>query len=206
MIAHLRGVIDARSDGRVVIEAGGVGYEVFVATATLEKLPAVGGEVKLYILESTAMYGGATSLYGFAALQERDIFLLLREHVPGAGAKKALEYLDKISKSLPDFARAVELKDAGMLVSVFGFTKKTADKLIAALKDKLSQLVASTAGAKWVPSASGSVQEEAVSALVSLGFKPMHARAAVEDAFAKDPKANTEFLIRSSLQYLSQGK
>ncbi len=125
---------------------------------------------------------------------------------PGPGAKKALEYLDKISKSLPDFSRAIELKDAGMLVSVFGFTKKTADKLIAALKDKLEQFPASPAGAKWVPAAPGSIQDEAVSALVSLGFKPVHARGAVEDALAKDPKAGTETLIRNSLQYLSQGK
>jgi Holliday junction DNA helicase RuvA len=206
MISHLRGTIDSRIEGRVVIEAGGVGYEVFVAAPTLEKLPPLGAEAKLYIVESSAMYGGATSLYGFGTLEERDIFTLLREHVPGAGAKKALEYLDKISKSLPDFSRAIELKDADMLVSVFGFTKKTADKLISALKDKLDQFPASSEKAKWVAAVAGSVQDEAVSALVSLGFKPQHARSAVEDALAKDPKAGTEALIRNSLQYLSGGK
>ncbi len=84
MITHLRGIIDSRSEGRVVLEAGGVGYEIFVAFATLEKLPVVGAEAKLYIIESMAMYGGAVSLYGFATSEEREIFLLLREHVPGA--------------------------------------------------------------------------------------------------------------------------
>ena len=205
MIEHIRGVIDSRRDGRVVLEAAGVGYEIFVAGATLEKLPAIGAEIKLFVLESTAMYGGATTLYGFSSLEERDIFLLLREHVPGAGAKKALEYLDKISKSLPDFSRAVALKDAGMLVSVFGFTKKTADKLITALKDKLESFPSVAARSKWVPTAAEGFLSEAVSALVALGFRPANARSAVEDALTKDPSAGTETLIRNALQSLSQG-
>jgi Holliday junction DNA helicase RuvA len=114
--------------------------------------------------------------------------------------------LDKISKSLPDFSRAVELKDAGMLTSVFGFTKKTADKLIIALKDKLEQFPSGTTGAKWITAQPGSIQEEAVSALVSIGFRPAHARAAVEESLAKTPTARTETLVRNALQYLSAGK
>ena len=71
----------------------------------------------------------------FSSLEEKEIYLLLRE-IPGTGSKKALEYLDKISKSAPDFRRAILEGDSRALVSLFGFTKKTAEKMIVALKDR----------------------------------------------------------------------
>ena len=131
MITHLRGTLDSKSQGSVVIDAGGVGYEVQTAVSAYDKLPGIGAEIKLYIVESVPMYGGGVSLYGFLTDEERGIFLLLKE-VPGTGAKKAMDYLDKISKSPADFKRFVGNKDAAGISGIFGFTKKTSDKLVAA--------------------------------------------------------------------------
>lgn len=203
MIHHLRGTLDRKFLERVIIDAAGVGYEVFVPLSTGEKLPAMGKEVKLYIMESTAMYGGSTTLYGFMTEEERDVFDLLRE-APGTGAKKALDYLDKVSKSLPDFKRCIMQKDISALVGVFGFTKKTAEKLAAALKDKIDG-VTLAGKEKWtretaVPTATA----EAISGLISLGYKESLAREAVEKAAGDEgDKLAVQEIIRRSLKYLA---
>ena len=98
-----------------------------MTAATAAALPEPGRSVLLHIAESVAMYGGGVTLYGFLTPSDKAMFLTFRDCVPGTGAKKALEYLDKASKSLPDFRRAVLDKDAKVLTGVFGFTRKTAD-------------------------------------------------------------------------------
>jgi len=118
------------------LNIGGIGYKVSVPLSTSEKLPSKGENVRLFIVESVGMYGGNVTYYGFLSQEERDIFLLLKQEVPGAGAKKALDYLDKVTKSLADFRRVIVNKDIQTLTGIFGFTKKTAEKLIIALKDK----------------------------------------------------------------------
>lgn len=204
MIHHLRGTLERRLLDRVIIDAGGVGYEVFVPLSTGEKLPSMGKETKLFIVESVAMYGGSTTLYGFISEEERDVFQLLRDEVPGAGAKKALDYLDKVSKSLPDFKRCVMHKDISALVGVFGFTKKTAEKLATALKDKIDGLT--LAGKeKWAPDAAvPAPASEAIAGLISLGYKESLAREAVEKAAGADGETlAVQEIIRRSLKYLA---
>ena len=136
MIAHLYGTLDSKRGNSVVIDVNGAGYEVFLTPSTLLSLPNNDSKIKLYIIESTAMYGGATTLYGFISEEEKAVFLLLKDEVQGTGAKKALEYLDKAAKSIGDFRRSIVNKDPAALTGIFGFTKKTADKLISSLKDK----------------------------------------------------------------------
>lgn len=183
MIASLRGVILSKDLDRVVLEAGGVGYEVFVTAATSARLPAPGDTALLHVAESFGMYGGGATLYGFFAPSERALFELFKEQVPSTGAKKALEYLDRASKSLPDFRRAILEKDAKILAGVFGFSKKTADKLIEALKDKLEAIrvpgIERLARADAADLASSSLSQ-ALSALSTLGYKPSEARAALQ--------------------------
>ncbi len=181
MIEHIRGTVDSKSLESVVVDAVGMGYRVFVPVSSSDKIPAAGREVKLFVVESTAMYGGSTTLYGFLTEEERNIFLLLKESVPGAGAKKAMEYLDKITKSLPDFRRVILAKDTSSLTGIFGFTKKTAEKLVAALKDKIGE-IAISGKEKWVKEETSSVQSEAVSGLVSIGYRENQARDAVAKA------------------------
>jgi Holliday junction DNA helicase RuvA len=179
MINHIRGTVEKKSLDSVILESGGLGYEILVSLSTAEKLPSPGREAKLYIVESTAMYSGGTTLYGFLSDEERDIYLLLKDNISGAGAKKSLDYFDKISKSLPDFKTAIVNRDMGLLTGVFGFSKKTAEKIVAGLKDKIAQIEVS-GREKWTSRQATSVQSQAVSALVSLGYKESQAMEAVE--------------------------
>lgn len=202
MIASLRGtIVEKKTDG-LVVEVGGVGYAVTLTPGSLFQAPAEGGEVFLFIEESVAMYGGGVSLYGFLKKEERQIFNVLRENVPGTGAKKALEFLDKAAKSLPDFRRAVLDKDARALVSLFGFTAKTAEKIIAGLKGALTDLPVAKGGEKFA--LAGSFFDEAVQGLVSLGYRPQPAHGAVDAAFKSlGAAASAQDLIREALRRLS---
>src|ERR1035437_4125627 len=157
MIGALRGILLNKTPGQALVDVQGIGYEVSVTLSAYDRLPLEGQDVQLYIVESMAMYGGGITLYGFLSMEEKEIYLLLRE-IPGTGSRKALDYLDKISKSAPDFRRAVLEADARALVSLFGFTKKTADKMIVALKDRMAGLRLS-GREKW----GGAVQSTGVS-------------------------------------------
>jgi Holliday junction DNA helicase RuvA len=207
VIASLRGTIIAKDLESAVLEVGGAGHEIHVTAATASRLPAPGGEAFLLVVPSYAMYGGGETLYGFLNSSEKAMFCAFRDEIPGTGAKKALEYLDKASKSLPDFRRAIMDRDEKLLCAVFGFTKKTATKLVTALKDKLEDV--RVAGAPHllrtpdaVPAAGSWGQ--ALSALEALGYKPAEVRSALqalaEEHEGKDMPA--EQLVRQALKRL----
>ncbi len=201
MIASLRGAVIEADGGRVVIEAAGVGYEVHVTPHTASRLGAPGKEAFLLVVESTALYGGSTSLYGFLNREEKQLFHLLRE-LPGTGAKKALEALDKASRSFPDFRRAVAGNDVAALVKIFGFSRKTAEKLAAGLKDSLVP-----AGGHQVPLApvvESGPSARALEALAALGYKPAESRTALDSVRRDNPDLDTpvEELVRQALRRL----
>jgi len=202
MIGSLRGTLLHKTPGQALLDVGGVGYEISVPLSAYDRLPGSGEDTQFYVVESMAMYGGGITLYGFLSLEEKEIYLLLRE-IPGTGSKKALDYLDKISKSAPDFRRAVLESDARSLTSLFGFTKKTADKMIASLKDRMAGL--RLAGReKW----SGAIQptgvSEAIAALVSLGYRESEARSALDQLSSQTRvEAKTADLIKEALKQLS---
>jgi Holliday junction DNA helicase RuvA len=207
MIASLRGVVVAKDLESLVLEVGGVGHEIHVTPASASRLPAPGGEAFLLVVPSYAMYGGGETLYGFLSESEKTMFCAFRDEIPGTGAKKALEYLDKASKSLPDFRRAIIDRDEKLLCGVFGFTKKTAAKLVEALKGKLEDLRVPGAphfqkAAEALPPAGS--WSQALSALESLGYKPSEVRAALqtlaEETGGKDLPA--EHLVRQALKRL----
>jgi len=203
MIASLRGKIIEKSPERTVLEVAGVGYEICITATTAEILPEPGGETLLHTAESVAMYGGGVTLYGFPTAEEKRVFLALKENVPGAGGKKALEFLDKASKSLADFRRAVFEKDAKGLVSLFGFTPKTAEKILAGLKGKLDAL-ALPAESSRPGDGGGSAIEDAIQGLAALGFRDNDARDAARSALAAlGPGAPSQALIRDALRRLS---
>lgn len=206
MIASLRGLVLSKDLESVVLEAGGVGHEVHVTAATASRLPAPGGTALLHVVPSYAMYGGGETLYGFLDAAEKAMFCALRDEVPGTGAKKALEYLDKASKSLPDFRRAVIDRDEELLCGVFGFTRKTAAKIIAALKGRIDDL--RMTGAPRLQKASDPLPAtgwgQALSALTALGYKQAEVRSALqalsEECAGKD--LNAEQLVRQALKRL----
>lgn len=205
MIASLRGTVLSLGEGRAVVEVAGIGYEVAMTTHALSQL-VVGRETLVLVDESVAMYGGGVSLYGFLSASEKSMFAAFRDEVPSTGAKKALEYLDKASKSLPDFRRAILEKDAKLLTGVFGFSKKTAERLIDSLKEKLEGVVV-PGGERLRPAeppASTAAMSQALSALSALGYKPAEARAALsavaDESGGKDLAA--EQIVRLALKRL----
>lgn len=202
MIGSLKGQILDKEPGSLLLEVSGVGYEILVTLSLFDRLPSIGEEARLYVTESMAMYGGGVTLYGFLTLEEKEIFMLLRE-IPGTGAKKALDYLDKISKSAPDFRRAVLEADARVLISLFGFTKKTAEKMIAALKDRIAGLRVS-GQEKWTEGSASKGAGEALSALVSLGYRETEARAVLEQlASSVKQEADVADIVKLALKQLA---
>ncbi|MFA7073686.1 MAG: Holliday junction branch migration protein RuvA [Endomicrobiaceae bacterium] len=201
MIDYFNGILSYKKQNSVVLEVSGTGYEVNITVATSEKLPKTGQELKLYIVESTGMYGGVISHYGFLSKEEREMFLLIKDEVPSTGAKKAMEYLDKISKSFADFKSAVAARDVSMLCGVFGFTKKTAEKITAALKDKITGIMI-TDGQKWAGISGNTNMSEAIAGLVALGYKEFQARTAVSKIVSNDDGMTVEKIIKESLKII----
>ncbi len=200
MIAYLRGRIAARNEESAIIEVNGLGYEVFFCGPSLETLGAEGATVEIFIAESISMYGG-TSLYGFRTKEEKRLFDLLRGAVPNTGAKKAMDYLGKAVKSMQDFTDAVAAKDLKRLTAIFGFTARTADKLISALKDKMPKPSAAYAESGYAVSGA---YAQAMNALTALGFRAGDSRAALEEASSEaGPAASAEAIIRLALKRLS---
>jgi Holliday junction DNA helicase RuvA len=207
VIASLRGVILVKDLESVVLDVGGVGHEIHVTSATASKLPAPGGETLLFIVASFAMYGGGETLYGFLSQPEKAMFCAFRDEIPGTGAKKALEFLDKASKSLPDFRRAVMDRDEKLLCGVFGFTKKTATKIVDSLKGKIDEV--RVAGSPHFQPAGETVPStgswgQALNALEALGYKFSDARTALQ-ALAEEHGGKdvpTEQLVRQALKRL----
>jgi Holliday junction DNA helicase RuvA len=204
MIDYLYGTLDSKSKDGITIDVNGIGYEISVPVSTFLKLPETKNPIKIFIAESVAgMYGGVVSLCGFLTIEERDMYLLIKGEVPGTGAKKAMEYIDKISKSFADFKTAIISKNPSTLNEIFGFTKKTADKLIAALKDKISTVNVLSEekqiGAKTIKN---TMILEAIAGLMTLGYKMQQARVAVTNVYEHNENITLEDLIRKSLQYL----
>jgi holliday junction DNA helicase RuvA len=203
MIATLRGSLLEKTDEGAIVEVSGVGYAVQLSSGGRDRLPAFGEGVFLYVEESVAMYGGGVTLYGFFSSEERKIFRALKDNVPGTGAKKAMEWLDKASKSLPDFRRALLEKDAKCLVTVFGFTSKMAEKVVSGLHGKVDALPLS-AGTSSPRSPASQALEEAIQGLVALGYRDSSAREAAQAARdLQGSTANPQSLIKDALRRLS---
>lgn len=203
MIAQLRGqIVEKLLDKdalKVVVDVHDVGYEMIVPKASESRI-AEGRTTTFYISESTTAFDGATTLYGFISREEKDFFVRLRDNVEGMGPKKALECIDKISKSLPDFKRAVLESDTSMLVSIFGFTKKMAEKLIFSLRDKVEAWP--VAGpVKWADSMKAPAEADALSGLINLGYGEDEARIMLSKAKQTlSVGARTEELLQQALR------
>lgn len=199
MIATLRGVLLDKKPDRVILEVNGVGFEVCINLSTYELLPEISSEVKLFISESTAMYGGGTTLYGFLTEIEKEVFELLRA-MPSTGAKKSMEYLNKITRSIGDFQRAIMQKDIAFISTVFGFRRPTAEKLVVNLKDKISAIKIVTPE-KWLSQDYVRLRSESVAILVALGYRESQAKAAVDEVLKEAPtNQKVEDIIKLALK------
>lgn len=198
MIVYLNGTLKTKSADHVVIATGGVGYQVFVAKGTLESLPTAGETVELTI--HTVVREDSWQLFGFSNDAEKLIFLKLIQ-VSSIGPKMALNILSGLPAH--ELANAIYQEDLVQLTAIPGIGKKTAERLIVDLKDKILDLMGSTPPANGdntpspLPSAS-----EAVSALTNLGYSPQEAKRALQ-AVPNAKDLSLEALVREGLKALS---
>lgn len=199
MIAFLHGPLVEVLPTQVVIETGGVGYEVLIPLSTYDKLPTPPSPVKL--LTHLQVREDAHILYGFATAEERDLFRLLINHVSGIGPKTALAVLSGAAPVL--FKGAVVSGDISMLSKIKGVGKKTAERIIVELRDKVGVSAAwEAASAQNTLSPDEQHVNDAVLALISLGFKQVEAHKAVRATLDRKPNAGVEDLIREALKIL----
>jgi len=198
MIGFLRGILVLKKPPSLVVDVHGVGYEVDAPMSTFYGLPEVGGEVLLYT--HLAVREDAHSLFGFISETERTLFRTLIK-VNGVGAKLALGILSGLSAE--EFHRAVEYQDTARLVRLPGVGKKTAERLIIELRDRMPGLGTVTLpGAGTLPMPEASPVDDATSALVALGFKPQDAGQLVKKV-AVEGKTSEE-IIRLALQSVAK--
>jgi Holliday junction DNA helicase RuvA len=200
MISFLDGELVEALPTQVVISVQGVGYLVQIPLSSFEQLPAVGARLKLLI--HFVVREDAHLLFGFVTAAERDLFRLLVQHVTGVGPKLALAVLSGMS--VGQFKAAVVNGETNVLSKVSGLGKKTAERIILELKDKVG------VAAAWELAASGRNDQpakgnDAVLALLSLGFKQIEAQKSVREVLsrAKTEEIDTEELIRRALKLLA---
>ncbi|HCE45068.1 MAG TPA: Holliday junction branch migration protein RuvA [Lentisphaeria bacterium] len=202
MIGSLTGILKESSFTEILIDVNGVGYLVFIPLCTFDKLPKVGE--KASILVYTNVKEDDIQLYGFATAQEKQLFKLLMT-VSGIGPKIALNVLSTMSVS--SFCAAVANADLKAINGISGIGKKTAELLVLELKNKVKDISPESSFEKAkVPDALSKSMEDAVRALVQLGFKQENAMKAIHElAAGKDPKeCSTENLIRLALRSLNK--
>ena len=188
MIGSLRGKLAAKTPPQLLLEVGGVGYEVEAPMSTFYRLPPVGQETRL--LTHLVVREDAHLLYGFATLDERTAFRRLIR-ISGIGARTALSVLSGLS--VGDLADAVARQETARLVKVPGIGKKTAERLLLELKGKLDE-VASPSGQ--------SPSSDVLNALLALGYSEKEAQASARDIPAGLPVAEA---IRAALKALAKG-
>lgn len=192
MIAQLAGALAYKSPDHLIVDVQGVGYQVFVSLNSFYRLPAPGGAVRLLI--HTHVREDALSLYGFLDQEEKDLFLLLTS-VSGIGPRLALNILS--GRPAEELQDALEAGDLVRLVGIPGIGKKTAERLVLELRDKVKLLN----GARGAPDGQRArgLEPEAVSALVNLGYRQSDAERAVKAACAAGA-GDLEAVIRSALK------
>ena len=190
MIGRLRGILTYKQPPWLVIDVGGVGYELEAPMSTFYDLPDVGREVILFTHH--AQREDSVSLYGFLRENERRLFRDVQK-VSGIGAKIALAVLSGVA--VDEFARQVQTGDVAALVRIPGIGKKTAERMVVELRDRVADLGGNPLGAPSLPS---DPQSEATIALQQLGYKPAEAAKMARDA-ATDGD-DVAMVIRRALQ------
>ncbi len=178
MIGSLAGVLTLKAPPQLLIEVGGIGYELEAPMSTFYDLPAVGQPVRL--LTHLVVREDAHVLYGFATDAERRLFRNLLK-VAGVGPRTALAILSGVTSAA--FARAVQEQDSAALMRIPGVGRKTAERLIVELRDRLDGAAVELAGPSGATSATGA-EAEAFSALVALGYRPPEATRMLKAAAA----------------------
>ncbi|MCZ6852291.1 MAG: Holliday junction branch migration protein RuvA [Gammaproteobacteria bacterium] len=195
MIGRIKGQLVEVVENVVLLDAGGVAYEVELTSTALARLPARDHELILYT--HLVVREDAQLLYGFASREERNLFRVLIR-INGVGPKLAVKLISSIN--LHDLAVAVYNSDVAMLMRVPGVGRKTAERLLVELKDKLADLV--SGDVTTLDRGDNQAALEAESALISLGYKATEAARVIDSV--RSEGTNTEELLRAALQRLGK--
>jgi holliday junction DNA helicase RuvA len=207
MIAHLSGILLSKHTNTVILEVGGVGYEVTIPLSTFYELEDSGANVKLHI--HTHVREDALQLFGFKTLRERELFLRLLS-VSGVGPKLAITMIGIMSAN--EIIASIRTNNLARLTSIPGVGKKSAERLVIELRDKIAALsspaleeeFAARAGA-GSPTSEDAVRDDALSALVGLGYQKAAAEKAINSALQEGGEISVEVLLRRSLRLLAKG-
>jgi Holliday junction DNA helicase RuvA len=188
MIGYLSGKIISIKPTQVLLDVNGVGYQIFISISTFEKI-SESTSISLFI--HTHVREDSLNLYGFYSEQEKEMFELLIS-ISGIGPKVALSILSGIS--VEDLSDAILKGDIGRLVSIPGVGRKTAERIVLELKTKVSDLETS-----FSPSTDYSIRQQAISALVTLGYNQKNSEKIVRDLLVANPNLSLEEIIKKSL-------
>lgn len=198
MIAYIKGTLERRTESYIIIETGGIGYQIFVSPATLAKLPQTGERVKVFTYFSVKEDG--VSLYGFASAEEQEMFHKLLT-VSGVGPKGALGFLSQLTPQ--EIILAIISEDVKTLSKAPGVGRKTAQRVILELKDKFKTEEALAMGGEEMEgivevSISGDAKFEAIDAMTALGYSRSEAAKAVNAVVAEG--MSTEDILKAALK------
>ena len=197
MIAYIKGTLERRAESYIIIETGGIGYQIFVSPATLAKLPQTGEMVKVFTYFSVKEDG--VSLYGFASAEEQEMFHKLLT-VSGVGPKGALGFLSQLTPQ--EIILAIISEDVKTLSKAPGVGRKTAQRVILELKDKFKTEEALSMGEEVQgiveTSVGGDAKFEAIDAMTALGYSRSEAAKAVNAVAAEG--LSTEDILKAALK------
>lgn len=203
MIAYLSGKILEKHTNTVIVDVGGVGYEVFIPLSTFYELGDAGSDVQLRIY--TSVREDAIQLFGFKTVREKEIYLRLIS-VQGVGAKSGITMLSGMSAD--EIVTAIRTENLAKLTAIPGVGKKTAERLVVELRDKISELAKGISAESSMSAIAGvgsdSVFDDALSALVNLGYQKNAAEKALQQAKHDGTEASVQKLLRAALQRLAK--
>lgn len=202
MIAQLSGKLAAKLPNSIIVDVNGVGYEVTIPVTTFYVLGDIGSDVSLKIY--TLVREDALQLFGFATMRDKELFLKLTS-VSGIGPKVAITMLSGMPAA--ELINAITRNDLGRLVSVPGVGRKTAERVVVELRDKLGKIAleeGEIAAAAEMPLSSSAVQDDTIAALISLGYPKPLAEKAVLSAMREEGDTSIQAVLKRSLKRLSR--
>src|SRR5919107_1460658 len=206
MIAHLSGTLLAKHATSVIVDVGGVGYEVTIPVTTFYDLGETNAPVRLQIY--THVREEALQLFGFRTLRERELFTLLIS-VSGIGPKSAVAMLSGMSAD--EIVTAIRQSNFARITSIPGVGRKTAERLVIELRDKMAALSSPaleeeiSAGGSAAAQSEDALREDTLAALLQLGFPRPAAEKAITNSIQEGGELSVETLLRRSLRQLSKG-
>lgn len=200
MIGYLKGIVYEKSPEQLIVDVRDVGYQLEISNQTFEELPTEGEEVELLVYHHVT--DNDQRLFGFVSQNEKDLFELLIT-VKGVGPKLGLTILSGLPAE--EITGAIVQKDKAALSQIKGIGKKTAERMILELKDKMSEMVDATYAPDSTASISGNVKDEAVSALQSLGFKKRDAEESIKlAAKGESIDGDVQKLVKKALSQMDK--